>query len=172
MGFWESLSVTINAPGLQEVLFWPRIVLGGIGGLFFAAIIFFLIKSNWLNFTMFDVTAFAAFPGVRLRRTGKRWQAILARLESANEAEYKLAIMEADSMLADIFKKTSIAGDNIEAQLNNVPTTIVPNIAILKEAHTLRNTIVTNPDYGLSQHEAKQTLEIYETAFRDFGWIQ
>jgi len=172
MQFFTNISAGINAPGLQEALFWPRIALGGIGIFFVLAIIFLLIRSNWLSFVMFDVSTFAAFPGVRLRRTGRNWQAILARLDSANEAEYKLAIMEADTMLADVLKRASITGENIEVQLDNVPSTIIPNIAVLKDAHNVRNTIVVNPDFALSQQEARQTLEIYETAFRDFGWIQ
>ena len=172
MEFFENISAAINAPGIQENLFWVRLVFGGTGIFFIFAIIFFLIKSNWINFTAFDVATFARFPGMRLRTTGRRWQAILARLESANEAEYKLAILEADTMLADILKRASIAGENMEAQLDNVPPTIIPNISILKDAHNLRNTIVSNPDYRLSQQEARKTLEIYETVFREFGWIQ
>ena len=172
MGFLEAISTVINAPGIQESLFWLRLVLGAIGIFFIFAIIFLLIKSNWINFTAFDVSTFFTFPGLRLRTTGKRWQEVLARLESANEAEYKLAIMEADTMLVDILKRANIVGDNIEVQLDNVPPTIIPNITDLKNAHSLRNTIVSDPDYRLSQQEARQILEIYENVFRDFGWIQ
>lgn len=172
MGFFENISAAINAPGIQEGLFWLRLVLGAAGIFFVFAIIFLLIKSNWINFTAFDVTTFFTFPGIRLRTTGRRWQEVLARLETANEAEYKLGIMEADTMLADILKRANITGENIEAQLNNVPPSIIPNITVLKNAHNLRNTIVSDPDYRLSQQEARQTLEIYETVFRDFGWIQ
>jgi len=172
MRFFENISTMINAPGLQETLFWPKLILGGIGIFFIFAIIFLLIRSNWINFTAFDVATFIRFPGLRLRTTGRRWQEILARLETANEAEYKLAIMEADTMLADILKRANIVGENMEVQLDNVPPTIIPNIATLKNAHNLRNTIVADPNYSLSQQEARKTLEIYETVFRDFGWIQ
>ena len=172
MGFFENISVIINSPGIQEGLFWLRLVLGGIGIFFIFAIIFLLIKSNWINFTAFDASVFFTFPGIRLRRTGRRWKEVLARLESANEAEYKLAVLEADTMLVDILKRANITGENIEVQLDNVPSNIIPNITALKNAHNLRNTIVADPDYRLSQQEARQTLEIYENVFRDFGWIQ
>jgi len=72
--------------------------------LFFLVIIFHsLRKSSWLrNRFLQDMTEFLTYRPYGVKKIVKIWSKIKGRLESGSESEYKLAVIEADSILNDI----------------------------------------------------------------------
>ncbi|MCJ7787023.1 hypothetical protein MUP06_02330 [Patescibacteria group bacterium] len=137
--------------------------------LFFLVIIFrSLRKSSWLKYRLFqDMVEFLTYQPYGVKKIAKIWSKIKERLESGSESEYKLAVIEADSMLSDILERMGFKGETLGNRLKQVTTDILPSIEETWEAHKIRNNIVHDPDYKLTLDQAQKALEIYEQALRD-----
>ncbi|MCH8048969.1 hypothetical protein IIC44_02645, partial [Patescibacteria group bacterium] len=91
---FETLSL-LNNSGLQQSLLPLKLIFGLAAILFTLFILFVLVRSTWLKVLfLFDSTEFFTFRPYGLRKVTKKWQKIQQRLETANEAEYKLAVIE------------------------------------------------------------------------------
>ena len=140
-----------------------------IASLFFLiSIIYLLFKTSWLNFRYLEsAVEFFTYHPLIARKFAKKWKKIHARLKSGQEAERKLAVIEADSMFNDILKKMGFNEPTFEARIKNLISNLMPNIENVLEAHKVRNDIIYDPNYQLSLEEAKKILLIYEKALTD-----
>ncbi len=149
-------------------LFYAKVVCLSIGGIFLFFIILFLKRTRWLEFkvleNMVEVTTHRPY-GVQ--KTFKQWSKITKRLEGGKETEYRMAIIEADSLLGDILRKMGYKGETLRSLLEQVDTKILPNLEDIWYAHELRNNIVHDSNYDLNLENAKKAMKIYEQAFRD-----
>lgn len=135
---------------------------------FLGVIIFVLLRSKWLKYRLLeDLSEFLTYKPYGVRRMVKQWAKTTGRLATALESEYKLALIEADSIFDDILKRMGYAGTTLEERLEKLTSATLPNIDQIWEAHKIRNNIVHDPDYRLSLDEARKTLETYEQALRD-----
>ena len=167
----ETLSF-INNPGLQDTLLPVRLILGAIGIGFLVLSVFVLIRSSWLRFSfLFDFIEFFTSRPYGLRKMLGKWQKVQARLETANEAEYKLAVIEADNMLSDILVRLGFRGETLGDKLKTLSVAIIPNLDDVWKAHQTRNDVVHDPDYRLTLEEAQRTLAIYEAVFSNLDLI-
>jgi len=170
-GLLQSLSV-INNPGLQETLTLVRWALITIGVVLLLFSLYVLVRTMWLKFAfLFDFSEFFTYRPYGLRRMTAKWQKVRSRLESTNEAEYKLAVIEADGILNDILLRMGFRGETLGDRLKSLTTGIIPNLEDVSKAHQTRNNVVHDPDFRLTLEEAQRTLEIYEVAFRNLDLI-
>jgi len=131
-------------------------------------IIFVLAKTSWLKrIWIWDLVEFFSFRPYGVRKVVKDWAKITGRLETGLESEYKLAVIEADSMLNDILKRMGFGGETLGERLEKLTAATLPNLEQIWEAHKIRNNIVHDPDYRLTLDEARKVLGIYEQALRD-----
>jgi len=136
--------------------------------IFLGFIIFALIKTLWLKrLIIWDLVEFFSFRPYGVRKVVKAWVKITARLETGLESEYKLAVIEADSMLNDILKRMGFGGETLGERLERLTAATLPNLEQIWEAHKIRNNIVHDPDYRLTLDGARRVLDIYEQALRD-----
>lgn len=134
------------------------------------SIIFTLLRTTWFKkLIILDFFEFFTFRPYGAKKIIKQWTKILARLDSGLESEYKLAIIESDSLLDEILKRMGYAGESLGERLKKVVPDILPNVEQVWEAHKIRNNIVHDPDYRLSLDSAKKAIAIYEKAFSDLG---
>ena len=167
----EILSV-INHPEIQQFIAPLRWVLFVVILVLVLFSLFVLTRTMWMKFFfLFDFTEFFTFRPYGLRRMARRWQQILLRLESGNEAEYKLAVVEADDMLSNILLRMGFRGETLGDQLQILTPAIIPNLTDATQAHQVRNNVVHNPDYRLTLEEAQKTLEIYQVIFGNLDLI-
>ena len=151
-----------------EFLLYSKIIFISIGIILLAAIFILLSKASWLKYRMLeDWTEFFVYRPFGVKKTFKQWAKILKRLETENETEYKLAVIEADSLLDEILKKMGIEGEVLGERLKQLKPGILPNFEEAWQAHKIRNNIVHDPDYRLDLAEAKKVVSIYEQTFRD-----
>jgi len=149
-------------------LFYLKIIFIIFALIFAGGIITLLFKNTWLKRRILeDLVEFVAYRPFGVKKTFKQWTKITKRLETGKEAECKLAVIEADSLLNDIFKKMGYSGETIGEILKQLDSTTLPNIEQIWEAHKIRNNVVHDPDYRFTLDEAKKTLGIYEKALRD-----
>ena len=168
---FETLSI-VNNPGLQQTLTLVRWVFGVFGILLLVFSVFVLWRTMWLKFLfLFDFTEFFTFRPYGLRRMAGKWQKVQARLETANEAEYKLAVIEADSILNDILLRMGFRGETLGDRLKILTPAIIPNLDDVQKAHQTRNNVVHDPDYHLTLEETQKTLEIYQATLSNLDLI-
>lgn len=150
------------------ILLFLKIILIVIS-LFFLVIIFHsLRKSSWLkNRFLQDMVEILTYRPYGVKKMAKIWSKIKGRLEAGSESEYKLAVIEADSILNDVLERMGFKGEILGDRLKQVTTDILPNIEETREAHKVRNNIVYDPDYKLTLDQAQKVLKTYEQALRD-----
>jgi hypothetical protein len=95
----------------------------------------------------------------------KRFEAILDRLESGNESQYKVALIEADAFADDILKSMSYDGANMKERLDGIKEYQLETKNDLVKAHTLRNQIINDPTFSLTKEEAEEAIALYKGFF-------
>ncbi|MEO8128671.1 MAG: hypothetical protein ABI822_16335 [Bryobacteraceae bacterium] len=95
----------------------------------------------------------------------KRFEAILARLDTDNPSQYKVALLEADAFADEILDGIGYKGVTMTEKLLQVQGGQLQTKEILAAAHEARNQIVHDPKFILSREEAKQYLEGYRKFF-------
>lgn len=128
-------------------------------------IIWALINTSWLRrLFLQDLIEFLTFKPYGVEKFKKQWQKIKKRAEGGLEAELKLAIIEADSLLDEALERSGYQGESLGEKLNKVTTDILPSLEEIRKAHGIRNNIVHDPTYRIDPEEIKKYLAIYEKA--------
>lgn len=162
------LNLTIEFLPSLRIFFYLKIIFIIFAIFSVIGIVLLLLKNSWLKRRFLeDWTEFFTYRPFGVKKTFKQWQKITKRLEAANEAECKLAVIEADSLLDEVLKKAGYSGETTGERLKQMDSTVLPNIEDVWQAHKIRNNVVHDPDYRLILDQAKKTLAIYEQALRD-----
>ena len=99
------------------------------------------------------------------------WGEILRHADSAKEAEWKFAIIEADKLVDDILKKGGYPGDSMGERLTNIQKEQLLSLDGLWTAHKIRNKLAHDSAYFLRYAEARQAIKFYEEALRELNAI-
>ncbi len=95
----------------------------------------------------------------------KRWEAILHRLESDSPSQYKAAILETDALADEILVDIGYHGETMTERLASVKGGQLETKDLLAAAHEVRNRIVQDQDFTLSQDEAKKIVHDFKVFF-------
>lgn len=149
------------------IIVYLKIIFIILALIFLIGIILLILKNSWLKRRFLeDLTEFFIYRPFGVKKTFKEWVKINKRLEVGQEADYKLAVIEADSLLNDILAKMGYGGGTITDRLKQIDSTILPNINQVWEVHKIRNNVVYDPDYQLSLDQATKILGVYEESLR------
>ena len=100
-----------------------------------------------------------------------RWEAVINHLNSPNPADWKLAILEADTMLDEMLRGMGYPGETLGERLKLAQGQI-ENIDVAWEAHKVRNRIAhEGVQFALSQEEARKTLALFTKVFSEFHYF-
>ena len=162
---WEIL-FKINSPELQAKLLWVKIPFFLIIVLFITIIIIAITRTPYLRLSTYgsavEILTYRPFGFPKMRQ---QWRKIMRRLDTGSESEYKLAIIESDTLLDEMLKKMRLAGETMDERLERITPLMISNVEELKNAHQVRNSIVYDPDYRLNLQEARRTLSVYQKTF-------
>lgn len=101
-----------------------------------------------------------------------RWAEIENNIESENSADWKMAIIEADSIIDSIIQRIGYDGENLGERLKNIEPSDFENLQNIWEAHKVRNRIAHEAErFELTKEEAKAALEKYKKALRELKYI-
>lgn len=101
-----------------------------------------------------------------------KWEKIQTHIESLNESDWKLAIIEADIMLSEIINTLQLVGDTMGEKMKAIEKSDFTTIDNAWEAHKIRNQIAhEGSDYMLTQREARRVISLYRTVFEEFQVI-
>ena len=104
--------------------------------------------------------------------TNDRWDAVLQYLFSSDAGNWRLSVLEADSMLEGLMNQLGFKGENLGEKLKGADQDKFKNLTAAWEVHIIRNKIAhEGSEFELSHHEAKRVIAIYEQIFRDYGYI-
>ena len=101
-----------------------------------------------------------------------KWEKIVSHAESLNENDWRIAIIEADIMLAELLEKLSLPGDTIGEKLKAVEKSDFKTLDDAWEAHKIRNRISHDGQtFMINQRDAKVVIGLYENVFKEFEII-
>lgn len=101
-----------------------------------------------------------------------RWRQVLHYLFSTSANDWKLAVIEADTMLELMLGERGFAGENLGEKLKRAGEQGFKQLNTAWEVHTIRNRIAHEGSiFELSHHEAKRVIALYEQMFREYGYI-
>ncbi len=102
----------------------------------------------------------------------ERWEVIQTHIDSNSSSDWKLAIIEADSILDDMVKKIGYSGENLGERLKSVEVSDFTNIQSAWEAHKVRNQIAhEGSGFELTHREARRVIDLYKAVFEEFEYI-
>lgn len=100
------------------------------------------------------------------------WDKVLKNIESTNDSDWRLAILEADIMLNTLLDNMGLPGDTIGDKLKAVEKSDFTTVDKAWEAHKIRNQIAhEGSTFLLSLHEAKRVIALYQAVFEEFRII-
>lgn len=186
---WWNVDFVEGADGwVREVLLVHKPLFSGTSGVlsFFwtASILFSLLMLSGVIYNLVRISQirteereeFDRMTRRALQKTGgkqdNRWRHIIQHVESANESNWRTAIMEADIMLEDMMETMGYHQDTLGKKLKAVEPSDFTNLDKAWEAHKVRNKIAhEGKEYALTQREAQRVIGLYEDVFREFRYI-
>lgn len=106
------------------------------------------------------------------RAGNPRWEYVEKLFASDNSNDWRMAIIEADTMLDELVASMGFVGDNLGERLKSASTTKFPTLQSAWAAHLVRNRIAHDGiNFHLSDREAKMTRKHFEFVFRDMHVI-
>lgn len=108
----------------------------------------------------------------RDRNANPRWHYILTLIESPNESDWRVAIIEADSMLEENLKEKGLSGETVSELLEAAKESGYHNIQDAWDAHIVRNQIAhAGSDFPLSQIEGRKVIKMFQNFFEELRII-
>ena len=104
---------------------------------------------------------------VNLEKLNQNWQDVLNHLNSANESEWKLAIIEADKLIDDLLIQKGYQGESLAERLSMIDKKSMKSFELLWEAHKIRNRIAHKLDFKINRNEALKVISYYGEALKD-----
>lgn len=160
----------ISSPQLQDMLFPVKLVFVFFAMFYLAFVIYFMLNSSWLQYKFLeDATEFFSWQAMGQKEMDKLWAKIKKRTETGTEADYKLSIIDADDLFAEVLDSRGYEGNDFKETIQKAAKLLAPIMSEILAAHEVRNSIVYNPNFKLSADQAKKILDVYETAVNSIG---
>lgn len=176
LGSYQSLWDAIKAFFVGEI--WP--ILKFIGYILavaaFAGIMYNYRKLTEINVKENELFGLKAVPlpagQVYEEKKNEQWEQVIKHINSANEADWRLAIIEADVMLDNLLRASGYHGETTGDMLKAVEKSDFTTIEDAWEAHKVRNRIAhSGTSFPLNEREAKRTIALFENVFKEFNII-
>jgi hypothetical protein len=156
---------------INNIFLLIQIISGIVSWVMIVLIVYLAVKTDFWQKKIYNVfIGFRKVPEVGLEHSLKviqEWENIIKRLDSGDEANYKLAVIEADKLLDTVLKKLTIPGSTMGERLKAIPVSQLPSIDNVWQVHRLRNHLVHTTEFVLTENKAKQAMTIYKQAFTE-----
>lgn len=106
------------------------------------------------------------------RNANPRWHYILTLIESPNDSDWRVAIIEADSMMEETLKEKGLSGGTVSELLEGAKESGYRSIQDAWDAHLVRNQIAhEGSDFSLSQVEGRRVIKMFQNFFEELRII-
>ncbi len=137
----------------------------------FAGIVYVIAKLHLVGAGMEKLSEVIGKKDLSRRRSVRAWQRVEQRMALGDEAQVKLAVIEADKILDEILKMAGLRGETMADRLKKLTPAQLSNIENVWQVHKIRNRIVHEPDYHLAHADAAYAVDIYRVALKELGLI-
>lgn len=171
-GLLSFFGVTINVGVLQGLFLSSRNALGLLAIILLACVFLLMVRISEIKKA--DRKKYAPVPIKEKEASAMavRWEVVLDHVNTESPAEWKLAILEADSMLDEILDAEGYEGETLGEKLKAMPPGTIQSYHELWDAHLVRNQIAHEAGtMELSKKMARDTINKFEVAFRELGHI-
>ncbi len=101
-----------------------------------------------------------------------RWNKVNQQAESNDPAQWSIAVLEGSQMLNEVLKAIGYEGDNLGERIAKLLPSQLDNIEKLKVVNELKNKIVKDPNFKITQEEAIQMRDVVGRALDTFEVIE
>lgn len=161
----------IIQPSIQESLYWVKATFIMFSLLFLVGSVYFYATTGYLEDRF--LKSFREFwtfrPKADLGKI-KRWKKISERMKSGIDAEYKLAILEAMTMLED-FMFENLKGDTFEDQIQEIRRNSPEFVAKIEEGNKLKQEILKDKNCPIKFEEVRDILNDIELFLRKAKYL-
>lgn len=106
------------------------------------------------------------------RQENPKWHYILTLIESPNESDWRVGVIEADTMLEDALRQKGYMGETISELLEAARDSGYSYIQGAWDAHLTRNKIAhEGSQFPFSQLEARKSIKAFQGFFEELGII-
>ena len=106
------------------------------------------------------------------KKCSAAWHDVAKLMGSEQASDWKVAILEADSILDGLLEDLGYVGENLGERLKVVPRGSMKNLEAAWSAHKVRNRIAHDTAAAtLDKREAVDTVGNFERVFREFDYI-
>jgi hypothetical protein len=110
--------------------------------------------------------------GKDVRKDNPRWIQVQNHINSQNPAEWRMAIIEADTILEEMTIKIGLVGETLGERLKNAEPSDFLTLQNAWEGHKVRNMIAHQGSaYNLTYKDARLAIDNYEAVFQEFEFI-
>ena len=168
LNLYDYFSIYLASADWQRIIFTLKIISLFISLLLvaIAIILIFQIRKQ-LKKSLEMISQSIDEPSFPKKAMVKKWETVLAKLETDDESSYKLAVIEADKIFDDLLKRIGYQGEDMGERLRQLTPAQTANLNEVWQAHKLRNQIVHQPDFHLTHSQAQRAVEIYQGALED-----
>ncbi len=152
-----------------KIVFFLKVLSYAISAVLAVAIGYLILKINILGKTLRQAAEAVSGSPLPKRKIIKQWEDIQIKFERGDDANMKLAIIEADKLLDSVLERMGYGGTSMGEKLQKIKPEQFPRLDLLWEAHKVRNNIVHNPEYTFTRADAERTLEIFRSVLDDLG---
>ena len=139
--------------------------------IFGSLVVLVIIKLQLIDKLLKTVGNFLLTTAFPKRQLNKSWQKILLRLNKNDEANLRLALIEADNLFDDLLKQMRLPGESMADRLKYIDSSQISNIDEIWQAHKSRNTIVHNHEYPITRNEIEFGVKAYEKALKELEFM-
>lgn len=100
----------------------------------------------------------------------KRWHEIEEKAVSQNSSDWKLALIDADSLIDEILKRAGYAGKGLGERLKQIEPSDLDHLPDLWEAHKLRNRIAHEAE-TLDRRDVDRAMDQYRAVLKELKFL-
>ena len=138
----------------------------------FAVWIYMLLETGVVKARINEFREMAAVSQIPQRKLSNQWGGVIERINTNDESQWKLAIIEADSILDELIKVLGYKGETMGERMANINPGQFPNLDDAWRAHKVRNFIAHDPSYKMNKAIVLRAIKIYELIFNEFNILK
>jgi len=157
IGLWNTIVEFFKSYQWKEILFGIKVGLFIFSLLMLLAVILVLLKTIAIN-SLAKSASDSKNIIFNKKKMVKKWAKIEKKLNTGTEANYKLAILEADNFFEEIIKAVGYEKEKL-----------LSNIIEIKMVRKIKNNIIEDPGFLLTYEDTKNFLAAYRTGLEELG---
>lgn len=129
-----------------------------------------LISIGFVCFIVYVIKKLGKNTNVKVNKNEikNKWEEIENLANFDKEMYYKMAIIEADKLLDNVFKQMGTPGSTMAERLRFLVYKY-PKLKPVWEAHIIRNNISHESNYSLYRSSAKKAINTYKSALKELN---